>query len=197
LLVLEGDTESVFYPLVREQYLTGVRVDLRQIKRGGNINKKILAKIFGYTLDHPCELLRVYCCSDTDSNNNSPTPLDVGLIRRTVKERDDMRCVLSVDVILADPEIESWFFYDIEGIYGFLGAEKSKRNPRKYKNAGNLSREELQRLFGQFRKAYVPGNRAKNFIDHLDLNKIITCCRELRVGIERIQTQATNSKKHI
>lgn len=196
LLVLEGDTESVFYPLIRDRFLRGIRVELRQVHSGGNINKQVLSKIFTYTYNNPGNLVRVYCCSDTDRNELRATPLDIGYVRELVKS-SQMTNVLSVDAIMADPEIEAWFFYDIEGIYGFLGAKKSKRNPRKYKNAGNLGREELQRLFGQFQKTYVPGNRAENFIRNLDLDKIKTCCRELRVGIERIQTQATNLKKHI
>lgn len=196
LLLLEGDTESIFYPLVRDKYLVGMRAVLRQVQCGGNTNKKMLAKIFQYVHEHPSERLRVYCCSDTDSNNNSPTPLDIGLIRKTVKERN-MQCVLSVDKILADPEIESWFFYDIDGIYEFLRAKKSQRKPDSFKNPKNLGKRELQNLFEQFGSVYTPGERANNFVKNLDLNKIVNCCRELRMGIERIKARATDLRSNI
>jgi hypothetical protein len=156
----------------------------------------VLGEIFKYTYNNPADLVRVYCCSDTDRNKHRPAPLAIGLIRKTVKERN-MQCVLSVDTILADSEIESWFFYDMEGIYGFLRAEKSRRNPRKYKNIQNLGKKDLRDLFAQFGSVYTPGERAKNFIENLDLAKIVTCCRELREGIDSIKSQATNLRNHI
>ena len=45
LLVLEGDTEQVFYPLIRDQFLKGIRIELRNIKGRGNVNKDILSEM--------------------------------------------------------------------------------------------------------------------------------------------------------
>lgn len=196
LLILEGDTESVFYPLIRDHFLRGIMVELRQVHSGGNINKQVLSKIFTYTYNNPGNLVRVYCCSDTDRNELRATPLDIGYVRELVKS-SQITNVLSVDAIRADPEIESWFFYDIDSIYHFLKTKKSKRNPKKHKNVKSLCKKDLFDLFEQSRSVYTPGKRAENFIRHLDLDKIMACCKELREGIERIQRQANSSNKHI
>jgi len=197
LLILEGETESVFYPLIRDKFLASTRVELWQVHSGSNINKQVLSKIFTYTYRNPEDLVRVYCCSDTDRNKLRATPLDIEYTRETVKTRSSMTNVLSVTAIMADPEIESWFFYDIDGIYRFLRAQRSQRNPEKFKNPRSLGKKDLERLFEHFGKVYVSGERAENFIMHLDILKIISQCTELREGIELIKKQANDATNHL
>jgi hypothetical protein len=108
-----------------------------------------------------------------------------------------MKCILSVDAILADPDIESWFFYDIEGIYKLLGVRKSQRSTKKYRNPNNLCKKDLQQLFRRFDKLYLPGRRATHLINSLDIKKIVCNCKELREGIQLIQSQAEDLTNHL
>jgi len=197
LLILEGDTESVFYPIVRDHFLKGIKIHLCQVNQGSNINKQILSKIFIYIYNNPNDLIRVYCCTDTDRNKNSPTPFDIPLIENEIKKKQEMRSVLSVNSILADPEIESWFFYDIDSIYKSLRADKSKRNHEKYKNNKSLGKRELKKLFEQFGQIYLPGKKSTHFISQLDIGKIVNKCKELQEGISLIKSQATDLTNYL
>ena len=196
LLILEGDTEEVFYPIIKNIYLQEIRIELRNLKGQGNINNDVLSEIFKYTYNNRNDMIRAYCCVDTEGQNQSATPLELDFVREQIKCRK-MTKVLSVNSILAVPEIESWFFYDIEGIYEFLKAPKSKRTIRKYSNPRALCKRDLIQLFSRFDSAYTPGKRASNFIAHLDIKKIVSNCKELREGIQLIKDQANDSSNHL
>lgn len=196
LLVLEGYTEQVFYSVVRDKFLKGIRIELRNIKGQGNVNKDILSEIFKYTYNNPDDLVRAYCCVDTEKGKCTATPLYLDFIREKAKERK-MSQVLSIHAILAEPEIESWFFYDIKGIYGCLSAPKSRRNPKIFNPAKKFGYKDLQRLFEKHGKIYTKGKRAGNFINHLDVGKIVSNCKELREGIKLIQSQANNLTNYL
>jgi len=195
LLVLEGDTEQVFYAVVRDKFLKGIRIALRNIKGRGNVNKDVLSEIYKYTYNNPHDLVRAYCCIDTERQKRTATPFDLDFVREQAKER--RLVVLSLDAILADPDIESWFFYDINGIYKVLGAQKSKRNPQRYSNPKRLCKKDLQQLFRRFGKVYSPGKRATSLIKRLNIDKIVSNSKELREGIKRIQTQANDLTNHL
>jgi len=149
LLVLEGDTEQLFYHIIRDKFLKGIRIELRNIKGRGNVNKDVLCEIYKYAYNNQDDLVRAYCCVDIERQKRTATPLELDFIREQVKIKK-LRCVLSVDLVTADPEIESWFFYDIEGIYKFLGTKTSQRNVKKYSNPKNLCKKNLQGLFHRF-----------------------------------------------
>jgi hypothetical protein len=105
--------------------------------------------------------------------------------------------VLSIDAIIAIQQIESWFFYDIGGIYSFLRVPKAQRKLKAYKPPERYGYKELQRLFERFGKTYSKGKRAGNFIDHLDLGVIVDNCKELQRGIERIRVQSGDISNHL
>ena len=196
LLVLEGDTEQIFYSIIRDTFLKGVRIELRSIKGQGNVNKDVLSEIYKYTYNNPHDLVRAYCCVDTERQTCTATPFDLELIHEKAKERK-MKQVLSIDAILAGPNIESWFFYDIEGIYKFLRAPRNQRNARRYNNPQNCGKRQLQELFHRFGKVYLPGKRSRNFVNNLNIAKIVLNCKELNEGIELIRSQADNLKNHL
>ncbi|KPL23487.1 MAG: hypothetical protein AMJ75_05940 [Phycisphaerae bacterium SM1_79] len=196
LLVLEGDTEGVFYPIVRDKYLRGVRAELRNLKGRGNVNKDVLSEIYKYTYNNRSDLVRAYCCVDTERQKQSATPFDLDFVREQVRIRQMAR-VLSLDAILGDPDIESWFFYDIDGIYKSLCAKKSQRSTKKYRNPQNFSKKDLQQLFRRFDKVYLPGGRAAHFINRLDIERIVCNCKELQEGIQLIQSQAEDLTNHL
>ena len=152
--------------------------------------------LFKYQYNNRKDPVRVYCCVDTERQKRTATPFDLPLIHKAVQDRNLVQ-VLSVDAILAKPELESWFFYDIEGIYGFLRAKTTSRNTKKYSNPHNFGKKDLQRLFQRFGKEYKPGRRAKNFIDNLDIEAIVSRCAELKAGVEAIKTQAQDRTSYL
>jgi hypothetical protein len=197
LLILEGDTEEVFYSIIRDQFLKSIKIELRNIKGQGNINKDILASILKYTYNNPSDFVRAYCCIDSEGQKITATPLDLNFVRQQICQREEMNLILSVDAILADPDIESWFFYDIERVYAFLKAPHSERNLGKYKQAKNFSKKDLEELFYRFGKAYISGKRTENFINHLDIGKIVSKCKELADGIALVKSQSCDLTNHI
>jgi len=196
LLILEGDTEEIFYPIVQKMFLRGIRFKRMNLKGQGNVNKDILSEIFKYAYNNRGDLLRIYCCVDTERQKRSATPFDLNFVREQVQARR-MKCVLSVCAILADPDIESWFFYDIDGIYKFLCVRKSQRNTKRYRNPKNLCKRDLQQLFSRFGKVYLPGRRSAYFINSLDIEKIVANCEILRKGVQLIQSQAEDLTSHL
>jgi hypothetical protein len=196
LLILEGDTEEIFYAIVKNRFLHNIRFKRANINGQGNVNKDILGEIYKYTYNNRSDFVRIYCCIDTERQKCSATPFDLVFVREQVQARQ-MKCVLSVGAILADPDIESWFFYDINGIYKFLGVRKSQRGIKKYRNPKNLCKKDLQQLFRRFEKIYLPGRRATHFINSLDIEKIVGNCKELQEGIHLIQSQAGDMTNHL
>ncbi len=197
LLILEGYTEEVFYPIIRDQFLKGIRIELRNIKGQGNINKDVLVSILKYTYNNPSDFVRAYCCIDSERQKITATPLDLNFVRQQICQRKEMNLILSVDAILADSDIESWFFYDIKGIFRHLRAKPSKSDSQKYQNPYSLCKKDLEELFYRLGKAYISGKRVKNFICNLDINKIYSNCKELREGIEKIKSQSIDLSNHI
>ncbi len=82
LLVLEGDTEHIFYPLIRDKFLQGIRIELCNMKGRGNVNKDILSEIYKYLYTNSSDSVRAYCCVDSERDQRSATPLDLELIRQ-------------------------------------------------------------------------------------------------------------------
>ena len=147
VLIVEGDTEVLFYERVKRQLLSDIRrVTVEQIRGIFNVNKNILHKIY---IKSQGEVIRVYCCLDKESRH-APTPgFDLEFIKREVINKG-MRNVLSVDAVIATQMIESWFFYDLGGIYTFLNVPKSKRRVKAYKPPEGYRKKDLQRLFEKY-----------------------------------------------
>jgi len=75
--------------------------------------------------------------------------------------------------------IESLFFIDINGLYKFLRAKKTLRNPKKYNNFRRLTHKDLSRLFKQFNKTYFKGIRCQNLVSSLHIELIIKHAKEI------------------
>jgi len=197
LLLCEGETEEIFYSRVKEICLKNFRTKVdKDLKGLFNINKKINDRILAFARQNKKEAIRLYCCVDRESRYGQVPELDVESIIDFIR-KEGIEQVLSIDSIIATKQIESWFFYDIGGIYDFLGAPHSRRKIKKYKPPENFGKKDLHRLFEQFGKDYKSGKRAGNFINHLDIGKIVSNCKVLRDGIELIRSQAKDLTNHI
>ena len=98
--------------------------------------------------------------------------------------------MLSINVIVATKQIESWFFCDLNAIYRFLKVPRAQRKSSAFKPPEKFGYKDLQRLFERYGKVYNKGERSKNFINHLDIKKIVSDCKDLSKGIALIQSQA-------
>ena len=114
VLLVEGQTEVVFYNEIKRLYLKNTTIE--HLNGNFNINRKILDKITYKYSDRP---VRVYCCVDRESRFGQVPNLDLDLIREEIVSKN-FDNVLSIDSIIATKMIESWFFYDVSGIYTYL-----------------------------------------------------------------------------
>jgi hypothetical protein len=186
LLLVEGETEEVFYQRVKDEFLKGYRCKVICIGGLYNVNRKIVNKVFRYQQCHSDELIRVYCCLDKESRYGMTPDFDIAIIKKRLLEIRIKR-VLSVKKIIATQDIESWFFHDLDGIYRYLKVKRSDRNPQKYNPPERYNNEHLKKLFSKHGKEYRKGKRAGNFISKLNLKRIISNCNELKNGIELIK----------
>lgn len=196
LLLVEGETDEIFYNRIKSEIITDVRNTVDNLRGLYNINRKIIDKIFRYSNNNPNELIRVYCCIDRESCDKPPPEFDLDLIKKHIREQSFTN-ILSIAPVLANKQIESWFFHDIENIYQFLRTPRAQRNTAAFNPPQSYGYIDLQRLFKRYNKTYSKGRRAGNFIQHLDLGKICSNCVELREGIELIKSQANNLSNHL
>jgi len=196
LLLVEGDTDMLFYKRIKDNFIKECRVTIRNLQGIYNINKKVINSIVDYVQLHKDEKIRVYCCLDRDSRYGQVPEFDIKKIRKYVKD-ENIRTILSINLIIATQQIESWFLYDIEGIYEYIKVPISQRNPKAFRPPEKYGYRHLQRLFERYGKTYTKGKKAGNFINHLDTDKIVSNCKELRQGIKLIQSQTEDLTNHI
>jgi len=196
LLLAEGDTDEIFYRRIKNDFLIGFRITVENIRGLYNINLKIINRIVDYSRKHKDEQIRVYCCLDRESRYGQVPEYDIKKITEYVKD-EKIRAILSINNVIATQQIESWFFYDIDGIYKFLKVPTKKRNSKAFQPPEKFGYKHLQRLFERYNKTYTKGKKAEYFINQLDINKIASNCKELREGIELIQAQANDLTNHL
>ncbi|HUT45860.1 MAG TPA: DUF4276 family protein [Sedimentisphaerales bacterium] len=196
LLLAEGSTDEIFYKKVKISHLRDCRATVRELHGLRNINAKVIDQIVGYIQAHKDEVIRVYCCLDRESRYGEVPGFDIKKIEKYIKD-GNLTSVLSIDLITATQQIESWFFYDIEGIYVYITVPKSKRSLNTFRPPEKCGYRDLQRLFERYGKTYTKGKRAESFIKKLDVDKIVCTCKELREGIQLIQSQADDLTNHL
>jgi len=196
LMLVEGETDEVFYGRVKNDHLRSIRCRVREVGGLFNINNKIVDAVFRYCDDHAQDSVRVYCCLDRESRNGVIPGFDLKTVVGRIKE-NGLQQVLSIDVVRATQQIESWFFHDISSIYEHLQTPKSQRNLRRYCPPEKFGYKDLQRLFAQYGKTYNKGKRAASFIKKLDLPKILAQCDEFRMGVELIQARADDLTNYL
>jgi hypothetical protein len=183
VLLVEGRTEAIVYGRVKSFFLDGeCPSTVEEIDGLFNVNKKILHAL---KTRHTDRQIRAYCCLDRESRYAKTPEFDLGLVQSQVAERG-MSNVLSVDAIIATKMIESWFFYDLPGIYTFLRVPKAKRNVRAFKPPEAYDVSDLKALFRRHGKTYREGERARHFINRLNVPGICRNCKELGVGVALI-----------
>ncbi len=191
-LLYEGVTEKIFYEnRIIPQYLKRLNVKGRDVKGNTKLPKMSLA-VSQPPFVKKGQKLRIYCCTDNDATYQRVPDFDLDSIRKACK-KEKLKNVLSVDAIVANMELESWFFYDLDGIYDFLGVSEGKRKPKqKYKQPRRCNKKDLKTLFHKHGKSYRGGKSSTEFIKSLDIKRIMAGCKELREGIALIKAKAND-----
>jgi hypothetical protein len=196
LLLVEGDTDELFYKRIKNSFLNNHRITIRNLEGLFNINKKVVNAIYNYCQQHKDEQVKVYCCLDRESREGKTPGFKLKTIIRDI-HKYDIRFVLSIDAIIATQQIESWFFWDMETIYKYLKVARSRRRKNAYRPPERYTYHDMIKLFRDHGKAYNKGKKCGYFIQQLDLDTIIKNCSELRDGIEKIKSQATNTTNYL
>ncbi len=196
LLLVEGDTDEIFYQQIKNSFIKECRATIQNLQGLFNVNKKVINSIVNYVQKHKDEQIRVYCCLDRESRYGQVPEYDINKIKKYVKD-ENIRAILSINSVIATQQIESWFFYDIDGIYKFLKVPATKRNSKAFRPPEKFGYKHLQRLFERYKRTYTKGKKAGYFINQLDINKIASNCKELREGIELLQSQANDLTNHL
>lgn len=184
LILVEGDTEEEFYNRIANEKLAGYRKVIRNLKGNFNIYNKVLDRTAQYSEEHDDHNIDVFVCIDQEKPGRAV--FDSDLLKKKLSEIKHFRSLTPVIAVLM---LESLFFIDIENIYRFLRTPNAVRNPAKYANFRNRRHQDLSKLFEQVDKIYQKGIRCANFVDHLDLDKIIAGADELQVLITKIREQ--------
>ncbi len=193
LFFVEGDSEEVFYRKLFTKRLNGIAKVIKNVEGLYNIQKTVIGKSIEFSRKHPGSYIRIYCCIDRESRDRAPE-IDIDELKKTILSEKSLKKVLSADLIVATQMLESWFFYDIEGIYKYLKIPVKHRNTTKYLPIEKNRWQDLSKLFEQADKIYLKGQKSENFIDNLDLDKIYNRCAELQAGINLVIANNKNYK---
>ena len=196
LLLVEGETDEIFYDRIKLNFLNDIRCTTKNLRGLFNVNKKVINCVEDYSKTHIDERIKVYCCFDRESRYGQVPGFDIEVIKKYIKE-NHIRSILSVDLIVATQQIESWFFYDIQRIYSFLRVPKTKRNAKSFHPPEQFGYKQLNILFEKYGHTYSKGKRSEYFIRSLNIEEITSNCRELKEGIDLIRSQADDLTNHL
>jgi len=198
VLLVEGGTDKLFYERIAENYFQGLSYKLIDVHGGGNMLRRTLASASPPIAPEENFKIRIYYCQDNESEYNEAPDFDLESIRQACIQKK-LKNILSVDAIVANQMIESWFFYDLDGLYNYLNVPEDIRKPiDKYLTPTKCRKKDIIELFQKHGKYYREGSRkAAKFVYSLDIHKIVNNCSELTAGIKLIKTQSANLQNHL
>lgn len=189
LILYEGETEGEFYKLVFENYVPPrlIRRNYSNLKGVTNITRKVENKILSYLQDNKsksCDNIHVFVAYDREGTREKEPLLDIDYLKSEFLYQKSR--IASINEIIATQDVESWFFYDLEGIYNFLKVPKNKRNYKAYINIEATNNRVLSSLFHRYNKHYQKGTRVQGFVNQLYIDKIVENVKELKDAINFI-----------
>lgn len=179
ILLVEGDTEDIFYRLLMSRFnemqdrQLSCKYKIVNMKGIGAFKDKA-KRIYDYQIkiNYPKHDLFIFLCIDSDVFELSKKPP----INRTAIKKSLTEKGTTVTYIYARKSIEDWFLYDYEGILNYLHLSRTT------KAKGNCGAEKVEYLFKKAGKVYIKGYASRDFIEALNLEKIMfSICNELKV----------------
>lgn len=188
-----GDAEEIILKILIQKYLRGIHYKIFNAGQHNNPVQSVLMHSEPPFVEKK-DILRIIYCVDNEQPYPNEGPHDVDIEAcRTACIEENTHNVLSVDDIVANKMIESWFFYDLDGIYNYLKVKPKDREPLvKYKTPNRCSKGDLILLFRKYNNCYHEGKRAKDFYESLNWDLIIKSCPELNAGIKLIKRKAND-----
>jgi len=184
LLLYEGESEGEFFPpLLKSKIIKPNARILHKCYHGVyNANGKVVNHILDALRKLPNTYLYVFIQIDRDGRKPTEPQVDVDEIAKKVNSK----WLKPIKLIISTQDFESWLFIDVENIYEYLKAPKSKRNIGKYKNHESFHNGHLSNLFKQFGRYYAKGKKSTGFIASLDTAKIYESCNDLKDPFEEL-----------
>lgn len=182
-MLFEGETEEVFYQRVFSKYLYGVPQKIDCLNGNLGINNKIIKRLsYFINCNSSYNDIYVYVFLDRESYKAQKPDFNPTAIIKKLNSKY-VNKIIKVEAVLM---IESWFFYDIESICGYIGITPTKSLLSRYNNPERLTANDLSDLFrkGTSKKYYRKGD--ESFQKILDIEKIYLGCSDLKSGIEKI-----------
>lgn len=190
LLLVEGDTEVEFYNHLAETKFPSVPKRIVNLHGNFSINNKIIDAALSFSQNNTDKTFDVYVCVDQERIGSPPFNSDYVLA-----ELQKIKNFKLLNPVIAVLMIESLFFIDIDGIYSFLRAQKTTRNPKKYSNYRVLRHQDLSKLFRSCGNIYSKGKKCQGFVKSLNLDKICKSADEISSLIELVNNKGKPKKK--
>ena len=190
-LFVEGPTEIEFYKAV-VKYAHDIMetpfncifewVDMHGI---GNYKNDALRKFKALQKKYPGDDIDALLCIDTDAFELSKKPPSEKAVGKKSIETAGAKKVCYIE---AKQSIEDWFLADLEGVVSYLGLPRGTKRPK------GKGQEALKKLFKDAKKVYVKGHNTENFINSLDISKIMkvycgalkTLCRIAGIDCKKV-----------
>tara|TARA_R110000764_G_scaffold176519_1_gene262754 strand:+ start:51 stop:671 length:621 start_codon:yes stop_codon:yes gene_type:complete len=189
LFLFEGETEGEFYKIFFDKLpKRKIRISPSNLKGVYGLNNKVRSKIVTYLKNSKfddCNNIHVYVAYDREGIRSCTPLLDKSDLVKEFVDCKNSR-VASINEIIATQDLESWLFYDLEGIYKFLKVPKSKRKMNAYPNTESVNNNHLSALFHRYDNHYQKGSRVEGFLNSLDMEKIYGSVNEIQKAIKDI-----------
>jgi len=186
LFLYEGETEAEFYQKIFDEYVPPrkLRRNYGNLKGVYSLNDKVKSKIESYLQNETfasCTNIHVFIAYDREGPRGTETSLDIEYFKKKYLNKGSR--IITINEIIATQDLESWFFYDLEGIYKYLKVPKSQRNLSAFNNIEATNNRILSDLFHRYDKHYQKGKRVQGFINQLNIQKIYNNVQELKDSI--------------
>jgi hypothetical protein len=185
--LFEGDTEETFYKDILNSHLSrSIPRHYKNLETGCGINREVAKHLSYFIQRNPSKKVYTYVFLDREGSRSKIPEFNAKQIKLEVEKVLNTKQIGKIAKIEAVQMIESWFFYDLEGILKYIGIPYSDSLYDKYKNPESLRSSDLAKLFlkGSRQKYYKKGD--EKFLEKLDKDKIYNLCKDLKDGIDMI-----------
>lgn len=187
IILVEGETEKVFYKRLLEFYrgrssTKMLDYEVHSVGGFGNFDNKAVSKLKNGIIPKieksGNDVFAVGCSYDTDVFEYAAIPpINWAKVKRGVKELG----IRNFIEIKAKLMIEDWFLKDIDGLCAYL---KIKNDIKSI--SGKDGNRKMQSLFKRGNKIYQKGRYTQKFMDSLDIEKIRASIVDELAELERV-----------
>lgn len=185
----EGDTEEEFYKSIMEKF---VRRDIKRYYKnldgGSGINKEVIRHVSWFLQEHKDVKVFVYVFIDREGLRSHIPEFNNEVILGELAKYHKSKSLGCIEKIEAIRMIESWFFYDLDSICNYIGLICSKTLKSRYCTPEKFCNRDLSELFNKGSKGLRYKKGDKGFLRRLNIDIIYSKFKELKEGIERVNS---------